>query len=103
MLPREVEKNTGISRTLVRPMIKRRILKQFKHLKTTMMSSGTQERRRKRDGALADRFRKSRSVDKCVWQDEKDFTLDVPLNSQNRHFYGLENKNNIQGNCRKGF
>ena len=30
-----------------------------------------------------DRFRKSRSVDKCVWQDEKNFILDVRLNSQN--------------------
>ena len=43
MSPREVEKNTGISRTSVRLMIKRRRLKQFKRLKTTMMSSGTQE------------------------------------------------------------
>ena len=30
-----------------------------------------------------DRLRKSRSVDKCVWQDEKNFILDVRLNSQN--------------------
>ena len=44
MLPREVEKNTGISRTSVRRMIKRRRLKQFKHWKTTMISSGTQEK-----------------------------------------------------------
>ena len=44
MSPKEVEKNTGISCTSVRPMIKRRGLKQFKRLKTTMMSSVTQER-----------------------------------------------------------
>ena len=48
-----------------------------------MMSSGTQERRTKRAGALADRFRKSCSVETFVWQDEKDFNLDVPLNCQN--------------------
>ena len=50
MSPREVEKNTGISRTYVRRMIKKRGLKQFKRLKTTMMSSGTQERQTKRAG-----------------------------------------------------
>ena len=43
MSPREVEKNTGISRTSVRQMIKRRGLKQFKRLKTAMVSTGTQE------------------------------------------------------------
>ena len=67
--PREVDKNTGVSRTSVRRMIKRRGLKQFKPLKTTIMSSGTQERRTKRAGALADRFSKSCSVKPCVEQD----------------------------------
>ena len=62
----EVEKNTSTSRTSVRRMIKRKGLKQFKRLKTTMMSSGTQERRTKRAGALADRFRKNRFLEKCV-------------------------------------
>ena len=66
MSPREVEKNTGTSRTSERRMIKRRGLKQFKCLKATMISSGTQGRRTKRAGALVDRFRKSRSVEKCV-------------------------------------
>ena len=45
-----------------------------------------------------DRFRKSRSVDKCVWQDEKNFILDVRLNSQNSRVYGFENQDNIQDN-----
>ena len=66
MSPREVEKNTGTSRTSERRMIKRRGLKQFKCLKATMISSGTQDRRTKRAGALVNRFRKSRSVEKCV-------------------------------------
>ena len=47
---------------------------------------------------MADRLRESRFVEKCLWQDKKDFTLDVPLNSQNSRVYGLENKNNIQDN-----
>ena len=98
MSPREVEKNTSISCTSVRQMIKRRGLKQFERLKTTMMSYGMQEKRTKRARALEDRFRKSCSVKKCVWQDEKDFTLDVPLNSLNIRAYGFENKDNIQDN-----
>ena len=97
MSPREVEKNTGTSRTSERRMIKRRGLKQFKCLKATMISSGTQGRRTKRAGALVDRFRKSRSVEKCVQQDEKDLTLDVA--SQNGRIYRFENKDNIRDNC----
>ena len=45
-----------------------------------------------------DRFRKSRSVKKCAWQDEKNFALDVLLNSQNIRVYEVENKDNIQDN-----
>ena len=63
-----------------------------------MMSSGTKEIQVKKAGALAGRFRKSRSAEKCVWQNEKDFILDFPLNSQNSRVYGFENKDNIQYN-----
>ena len=42
--PREIEKVTGISRTSVRRMVKRRGLKQFKRVKTPRMSSATQQR-----------------------------------------------------------
>ena len=96
--PRKVEESIGISRTSVRRMIKRRGLKQFKLLTTAIMSWGTQERRTKRAGAVADRFRKSRSVEKYIWYNEKDLILDVPLNSQNSRAYGFENKDNIQAN-----
>ena len=41
---------------------------------------------------LGDRFRKSCSVKKYVWQDEKDFILDVLINSQNSRDYGFEKK-----------
>ena len=54
MLSRDVEKNTGISCISLRRMIKRRVLKQFKHLNATMTSSGTQKRQAKRARALAD-------------------------------------------------
>ena len=56
------------------------------------------EVRKKDNKALADRFRKSRSVEKYLWLDEKGFTLDFPLNYQNSRVFGFENKDNIQDN-----
>ena len=45
------------------------------------MNDGCRNRRYARAIALAEKFeRNSRMVEKTVWQDEKDFTLDVPLN-----------------------
>ena len=72
MLPREVEKNTDISHTSIRQMIKRRELKQFKSLKATMMISDTQERRTKRHATLADRF------GKCLWRKRLHYCI-VPI------------------------
>ena len=84
MSPREIEKHTGVSRSSVRRIVKRKGMKSFKHLKTPRMSEATRERRTERAGALAERFGKNgRTIERCVWQDEKDFTLEVPLNPQN--------------------
>ena len=95
MSPREIEKHTGISRTSVRRMVHSKGLRQFKRLKTPMMSSGTKERRTTRAGELAERFGKNRMVEKCVFQDEKDFTLDIPINPQNSRVYGSQTKSEI--------
>ena len=56
MSPTEIEKHTGISRSFVRRMVKRKGLKQFKRLKTQRMSEGTRERRTGRPGSLAERI-----------------------------------------------
>ena len=48
-----------------------------------------------RAGALVERFSNKRSVEKCVWQDEKHFTLELPLNHQNSHVYGKNRKGDI--------
>ena len=42
-------------------------------------------------------FRKKRSTERCVWQDEKDFTVDVPFNVQNNRVYGMDKKDKIPG------
>ena len=59
------------------------------------MSKGTKKQRTERAGALADRFSNKRSVEKCVWQGENDFTLEVPLNHQNSRVYGKNRKGDI--------
>ena len=92
LLPREIEKATGISPTSLGSMVKRRGLKQFKRVKTPRMSSATQQRRTERAGALAENFLKKRSIEQCVWQDKKDFTVDVPFNAQNNRVYGMDEK-----------
>jgi len=76
-------------------MIKRSGLNQFKRLKAPMMSLGMKGRRTERAASLAEKIGKNRLVEKCVWQDEKDFTLDVPMNPQNSRVYGLHSKSNI--------
>lgn len=95
MSPREIEKHTGINRSVVRRIVKSRGLRQFKRLKTPMMSAGTKERRTTRAGLLAERFGKNRMIEKCVFQDEKDFTLDIPINHQNSRVYGSNRKSDI--------
>ena len=94
--PREIEKITGIKRTSVRRMVKRNGWKQYKRIKTPRMSEGTKQRRTERAGALAERFSSKRSIEKIVFQDEKDFTLDVPINHQNSRVYGKGDKIDIQ-------
>ena len=96
MSPREIEKHMVISRLSVRRMVKRKRLKQFKSLKTQWMSEGTRERTTERADTLAERISTNlRNIERCVWQDEKDFTLEVPLNPQNSCVYVNGSKNGV--------
>ena len=97
--PREIEKQTGIKRSSVMRIVKKNGWKQFKRIKTPRMSESTKVRRTERSGALAERFSETRSVEKCVWQDEKDFTLEVPINHQNSRVYGKSLKSDISNDC----
>ena len=48
------------------------------------MNDGSRNRSYARAIALAEKFeRNDRMIEKAVWQDEKCFTLDVPVNLQN--------------------
>ena len=95
MSPREIVRHTGIKRSSIVRMVKKNGWKQYRHIKTLQMSEGTKKQRTERAGALAERFSNKRSVEKCVWPDEKDFTLEVPLNHQNSRVYGKNRKGDI--------
>ena len=77
----------------IRRMIQRRNFRQFKRVKPPEMNDGCRNRRYARPIALAEKFkRNTRMTEKTVWQDEKDFTLDVPVNLQNDQLYGKGKK-----------
>ena len=96
LAPRKIAEQTGISRSSIRRMIKRRNFRQFKRVKTPEMNDGCRNRRYARAIALAEKFeRNTRMIEKTVWQDEKDFTLDVPVNLQNDRVYGKGKKYNV--------
>ena len=60
------------------------------------MNDGCRNRRYARAIALAEKFeRNTRMIEKTVWQDEKDFTLDVPVNLKNDRGYGKGKKSDV--------
>ena len=74
-------------------MVKKRNLKQFKRLKTPQVSERTQNRGESNVVSLRERFESNISmIEKMVWQDEKDFTLEVFVNLQNDRVYGKGKK-----------
>ena len=77
-------------------MIKRRNFRQFKRVKTPEINDWCHNRRYASAIALAEKFeRNTRMIEKSVWQDEKDFILDNPVNLQNDRVYGKVKKSDV--------
>ena len=90
LAPRKISEQTGISWSVINMQNgeKKRNLKQFKGLKPPQKREGTRNRRETRAGSLRKRFESNiYMIEKMVWQDEKDFTLEVPVNLQNNCIY----------------
>ena len=69
-------------------MVKRKILNQFKRVSEPQRNDETKKRRSQRATALVERFKvNSQTIEKLVWQDEKDFPLQLPLDQQNNRVY----------------
>ena len=88
LVPRKISDQTEIKRSSVRRMVKTRHLQLFKGLKTPQMREGN--RRESRASSLQERFKSNaRMIEKTVWQDEKDFTLEVPVNLKKTIVYNM--------------
>ena len=86
--PRKIAETLQVSRSSVKRMIKASEINQFKRMSEPRRDEGALERRTRRANGLVERFEKNpRSIEKLVWQDEKDFPLEVPLNRQNNRVY----------------
>ena len=65
-------------------------------MKTPHINNGIRDQRTIRSGNLAEHFdRNSRLVEKCAYQDEKDFMLEVPTNIQNKNVYFKGKKDQV--------
>jgi transposase len=86
--PRKIAKGLGISRSTVLRIRKKIQLNVSKRLKSTKVSNAARLRRQERSQKLAQRFSKDkRACERLVFQDEKDFPLQVPVNTQNNRVY----------------
>src|SRR6218665_2359782 len=66
-------------------------LKAYKRMPTTRLTTDVKKKRSVRCRALYTRFSKS-DIKNIVFTDEKDFTLEMPLNRQNSRVYGSSNE-----------
>ena len=94
--PRKIEQSEGISRSSVIRMVREKEIDNFKRSKSTAMNEGTRKRRVERADGLVEKFEQNeRMIEKCVWQDEKDFPLDLPVNAQNDRVYYKGKKTDV--------
>ena len=94
--PRQIERETGISHTSIRRIIKYDLkLTPYKRVKGQKLSSLDEEKRKKRVSMLLKKITK-RTLKKTFFTDEKMFTVDTPRNTQNDRVYAnVEKKNKI--------
>lgn len=94
--PREISKELEVGHMSVRRMAKKRKINQFKRAKAPDTKPATKKRRVERASQLTERLEKNRRmVEKFVWQDEKDFPLQVPTNAQNNRVYFKGRKSDV--------
>jgi len=91
--PREIERETGISRRTVQRIVKEDLqLKPYKRVTGQVLNENCKLKRQQRCQQLLDRFQNERSVRSIWFTDEKTFTLATPLNSQNDRVYSEARK-----------
>ena len=90
---RKMASTLNISRRSVQRILSKKQLKAYKRMPTTRLTTDVKKKRKVRCRALYTRFSKS-DIKNIVFTDEKDFTLEIPLNRQNSRVYGSSNERN---------
>jgi len=91
--PREIERETGISRSSIRRIVKHDLqLKTYKRVIGLKLNQNVKLKRLQRSRQLLERFPNERSVRNIWFTDEKTFTVATPVNSQNDRVYSAETK-----------
>ena len=83
---RKIAPQISISRSSVQRLVVKRKLRCYKRMKTPQLNDGCRKRRTERASKLFRRFT-VHSIPRLVFQDEKDFTLQVKTNHQNNRVY----------------
>ena len=88
---RKMTSTLRISRSSVQRILSKKQLKTYKRMPTTRLTTDVKKKRKVRCRALYTRFSKS-DIKNIVFTDEKNFTLEIPLNRQNSRVYGSNNE-----------
>lgn len=88
---RQIAKNLRVSRQSVQRMAKNLQLKAFKRIKVSRRDGNVKQKRKTRCRLLNDRFT-NKDVERIVFSDEKDFTLEIAKNRKNDVVYGVTKK-----------
>lgn len=88
---RQIASDLDVSRSSVRKMTKTLNLKSYKRVRVSRRDKTVQQKRKTRCKRLDDKFLKT-DVERIVFTDEKDFTVEVARNRQNDRVYGKEKK-----------
>lgn len=94
---RKIAQRLRVSRSSVQRMHKRLDIRCYKRLQTPAITEGAKLRRSLRASRLYRRFGNA-DVTRLIFQDEKDFTLQIPQNRQNNRVYSRTRKRDIPPN-----
>ena len=91
---RKIARRLGASRSSVQRHLKAKNMKAFKRLVVPTMSAAVRQKRKSRARNLYQKIGTA-EVKHVVFTDEKDFTLEVPINQQNNRVYGSGKKSAV--------
>ena len=92
---RKAARVLGVSRSTVQRIAKRHKLKALKKLRAPQLKEAAKIRRTERAANLLKKFDRPSRIHRIVFQDEKDFCLQVPTNHQNDRVYTSGLKKNV--------